>query len=670
MLRGVRPDGPLRVLAVGGGCEAWAKSLAQDVATCGVTHTLVCVGQRCPADVGVSVESVPERRAISGSFDCIDLSGDLMDLTDAEAGPAAYVPHVNVDGLLICRVPGALGRLGVQDVIDMLSLLPAAARTAVNCDSLLRALPATHRLRRGSAMFADTDADLFLGPRAAGQTVGEIAAWARGQGLMLEALLPPSRYDPTALVDATALRELFAALSFIDRCAVAELLAGDMVEHHFVARSATPEPDVSETEPQPAPKVARVQSQYESFPYPPRDPADERRRLLIGTPSDLAEVNHYVFGGQRDFTRPFRALVAGGGTGDATIMLAQQLTNAGGPGEVVHLDLSAASIAVARERARVRALDNIRFVSGSLLDLERLGLGQFDYVDCCGVLHHLPDPLAGLSRLVNVLSPDGGLGLMLYGELGRTGVYHLQEILRQIAPADLGDEIRLARARLLLDALPESNWLRRNPSIRDYEISDAGRFDLLLHAIDRAYRVPVVYDLCASAGLRIVTFLEPVQYDPEALGAPPQMRRLWAELKVPSRAAFAELFTGRLRKHVFQAVQVDNTLSPPDPADTTMFPILRDMDPKTVASVPAGGHIRVRQADVTLSLPVPPLAKAILQRVDGQRRIAEIVADIRELRRELDEASVIRQFKTLYDTFNGINKMHLSARPLYPKSQT
>ncbi len=240
LLRGAHPDGPLRVLAVGSGCEAWAMSLAQDAAACGVAHTLVCVGASCPAEVGVTVESVPERRAISGSFDCVDLSGDLMDLADAEEGPAAYVPYVNSGGLLICRVPGALGCLGVQDVRDMLALLPAAGRTAATCDALLRALPATHRLRRGSARFEDTDADLFLGPCAAGQTVGEIAAWAGGQGLMLEALLPPSRYDPTALVDATELRELFVALSFIDRCAVAELLAGDMVEHHFVARSVAP----------------------------------------------------------------------------------------------------------------------------------------------------------------------------------------------------------------------------------------------------------------------------------------------------------------------------------------------------------------------------------------------------------------------------------------------
>src|SRR3546814_17629896 len=77
----------------------------------------------------------------------------------------------------------------------------------------------------------------------------------------------------------------------------------------------------------------KVREQYEAYPYPSRDPADEAKRLIVGSPSNLLEINHYLFAGRRDFRTPFRALIAGGGTGDATIMLAQQLADAaGGPG--------------------------------------------------------------------------------------------------------------------------------------------------------------------------------------------------------------------------------------------------------------------------------------------------------------------------------------------------
>jgi 2-polyprenyl-3-methyl-5-hydroxy-6-metoxy-1,4-benzoquinol methylase len=64
------------------------------------------------------------------------------------------------------------------------------------------------------------------------------------------------------------------------------------------------------------------------------------------------------------------------------------------------------------------AASRIRFHTGSLLDLPSLGLGPFDYIDCCGVLHHLEDPAAGLAALKSVLDPAGGIGLMLYGTLG------------------------------------------------------------------------------------------------------------------------------------------------------------------------------------------------------------------------------------------------------------
>ncbi len=50
-----------------------------------------------------------------------------------------------------------------------------------------------------------------------------------------------------------------------------------------------------------------IRRQYEAYPYPARDPADERLRLITGSPSHIDEVDHYVFGGRRDWAQPFRA---------------------------------------------------------------------------------------------------------------------------------------------------------------------------------------------------------------------------------------------------------------------------------------------------------------------------------------------------------------------------
>lgn len=159
------------------------------------------------------------------------------------------------------------------------------------------------------------------------------------------------------------------------------------------------------------------------------------------------EIDHFLYGGRRDWSQPFRALVAGSGTGDGLIMLAQKLADIGCPAEISYLDMSEASRAVAEARAAARGLGSIRFVTGDLLSAPELG--RFDYIDCCGVLHHLPDPDAGFAALAEALAPGGGIGLMVYAPYGRTGVYPLQaafgRLLRDDPPAE---QVRLALAAL------------------------------------------------------------------------------------------------------------------------------------------------------------------------------------------------------------------------------
>ena len=169
----------------------------------------------------------------------------------------------------------------------------------------------------------------------------------------------------------------------------------------------------------------QVKDQYEAYPYPERDPKDEAKRLVSGSPSHPLEIDHFLFAGRRDWSKPLRALVAGGGTGDGLIQLAQMLVQAGKKYEITYVDLSRASRKVAEARAKARKLKNISFVTGSLLDAPEMG--EFDYIDCCGVLHHLPDPAEGFRALRSGLAPGGGLGFMVYAPYGRSGVYPLQE---------------------------------------------------------------------------------------------------------------------------------------------------------------------------------------------------------------------------------------------------
>jgi ubiquinone/menaquinone biosynthesis C-methylase UbiE len=408
-----------------------------------------------------------------------------------------------------------------------------------------------------------------------------------------------------------------------------------------------------------------VHVQYEAYPYPPRDPRDEAKRLVTGSPSHLAEVVHVVFGGVFDPAKPFRALVAGGGTGDAAIMLAQQLRDAGAAAaEVVYVDRSTGSRRIAESRAAMRGLDNLRFVTGSLLELDRLGLRDFDYVDCCGVLHHLEDPAAGLESLVRATRPEGGMGLMLYAPLGRTGVYPVQQALRLLD--DRGaPEARVAFARRLLGQLPATNWLKRNPFMTDHVVEgDAGLYDLLLHARDRAYSVDEVHDFVAAAGLRIAAFAPPARYEPRHYLSDPAVLRRAEALDARARAALAEALAGNIKSHAFYVVHRDNPVAPPVPDDLDMIPVAANVDMAQLAkSVGTSGTITATVDGLPFRLPLPRLAGAILQLVDGRRSLADILAMLQARDSRLDETAFRTQIAQIFSSLNALGKLMLR-RPL------
>jgi len=412
----------------------------------------------------------------------------------------------------------------------------------------------------------------------------------------------------------------------------------------------------------------KVRDQYEAYPYPSRDPADEAKRLIVGSPSSLLEVNHYLFAGRRDFTRPFRALVAGGGTGDATIMLAQQLADAakaagaGPAGEVIYLDLSASSRAVAEARAAARGLTNIRFVTGSLLDVAALHLGPFDYIDCCGVLHHLPDPDAGLAALAAVLAEDGGMGVMVYGTYGRSGIYALQAALRTlVGERPLAEQVSFARR--LLGSLPATNLFARNPILRDHAGSDAELVDLLLHSQDRSYTVPQIADLVAGAGLNLISFVEPLRYDPATDLRDPVLLRQLAGLAPLERAALAEQLAGNLKTHVFYLSRLTaaDTLAWPDSPEA--IPSLRVLDGARLAKAVQRDLVLKGEFDgLALKFPLPRLAPAVLPWIDGRTSLGEIQRALHSLDPRQDWDHFKAQFDQLYQVLGGLN--HLLVR--YP----
>ena len=367
--------------------------------------------------------------------------------------------------------------------------------------------------------------------------------------------------------------------------------------------------------------MSDVKTQYEAYPYPERDPKDEAKRLITGSPSIPLEIDHFIFGGQRDWSKPLRVLVAGGGTGDGLIQLAQMMTQAGRPYEITYVDLSTASRKVAEARTKARKLSNITFHTGSLLDAP--DLGTFDYIDCCGVLHHLPDPAEGFTALRASLAPGGGLGFMVYAPYGRSGVYPLQEAFGALFDG-LKPKARLNKAKALLKALPDGHPFKRNPNLGDHKESDAGFYDLLLHSQDLAFDVPALIEVMDQSGWALSGFTMPALYDLARITEVPDGMAPLHQMEL------AEKLRGTIKTHVGYAVAKDSGQVPASGKTRTLVPHLKGVQPRALAQAVAQGQTpKLSFAGVEARLELPKDTASLLAAIDGRRNLSEIAQGTR-----------------------------------------
>lgn len=378
--------------------------------------------------------------------------------------------------------------------------------------------------------------------------------------------------------------------------------------------------------------LPQVRELYEAFPFPSRDPATERPTAVPISPTDiLGKVNHHGFGGRRDFTKGFRALVAGGGTGDAAIFLAAQLREA--DAEVVCLDLSEASLAIARRRAALRGLEQrVRWIHGSILDVTRLGLGRFDYISCLGVLHHLADPDEGLRALAGVLTEDGAMGLMVYGRYGRLDIYAMQDLMRLINRDEPELPAQFANLKAALRGLSPVHLLLRGRGREQIEAliaNEANMADTFLHAQDRAYTVPELYRFVEGAGLSLVNFTNfghvlRLEYEPGTYLADAALKARLAARSLRERQAIAELLHGHMFLHTLYAARSGRAAA--SFRDPDMVPFFLTVPGAEAAERLRGrGAVKIRLSSrIVVPVAPSPAALACLALVDGVRPLAEI----------------------------------------------
>lgn len=405
-----------------------------------------------------------------------------------------------------------------------------------------------------------------------------------------------------------------------------------------------------------------VREQYEELPYPPRDPALELRELRATLPGQLKLASTVFWGGRNRLSQEFRALDAGCGTGDSAIFLAEQLRQCGG--QVVGVDFSAASLAIARERAERRGLENVRFIHARIEDLPSLGLKPSDYIVSLGVLHHLPEPSVGLAALKSMLAPGGGLAIMVYAEYGRAAIYQLQRLFRLIAPPALPTQARLDIVKRTLNGLSAEHWASLGRSSFSGEVKahgDAGLFDLFLHSQDRAYSVPELYEWLGEADLELLRFDMPILYEPTANLPGVDVD----SLDVPERQAVAELLHGRIKKHTFFATASGSAV-PAGPAwdDESAIPDWLVHDPSwLLEQVERRPRIEVFYEGVEFHCALDGFRRDFLRLIDGRRSLGEIITALEARHGKHSHDELMGRWQSLYQALGVFSIAGLVREP-------
>ncbi len=373
--------------------------------------------------------------------------------------------------------------------------------------------------------------------------------------------------------------------------------------------------------------IARqVSAFYERHPYPP--PVDDLQAYRQAWDDRRRRAEYHLFWPAEPYREDRSILVAGCGTTQAA-HYALRWPRA----QVIGIDVSARSIAFTQGLKEKYALANLELRQLEVERVAELGRG-FEYVVCTGVLHHLPDPDAGLRALRDVLEPAGALNLMVYAPYGRAGVYMLQDYCRRLGVGGTGPEIRdlAASLKTLPPDHPIVPLLHGSPDFSN----KAGLADALLHPQDRSYSVPQLLDFLGRAGLAFGRWVRQAPYLPwcGALASSPHHSRL---VGLPPEAQYAaiELFRGTMVRHSVVAYRRDRpTLSvtvdfqsdawlgyaPIRLPDTL---VVRERLPPGAAAV----LINRNHTYTDLYLPIDVRQERLLAAIDGKRTIAEICPD-------------------------------------------
>jgi SAM-dependent methyltransferase len=314
--------------------------------------------------------------------------------------------------------------------------------------------------------------------------------------------------------------------------------------------------------------------------------------------------------------------------------------------QVLGIDVSDSSLGHEAYLKQKHRLDNLELLHMSLGEIGSLGR-SYDLIVCTGVLHHLPDPDAGLRCLRDVLKPHGVISIMLYGSFPRVGVYMLQEVFRLLGLKQDVEGIGIVKRAI--DILPKSHHLNVYRQIAPDLGYDSGLVDTFLHPVDRAFTVPQILKFAGDNDLTLQSWLDKQKYSLSATIADPHIRKLAETLPAANQWEIVELIGQSLARHNFllchpEKDKRDYILSFSGDEWLDYIPSRRH-PLKVVATTDRARASRPLVIHrLSHSVALDTFEAALFEQVDGNRTIGDILRTMYSAKNDEDWLSVARRF--------------------------
>lgn len=323
---------------------------------------------------------------------------------------------------------------------------------------------------------------------------------------------------------------------------------------------------------------------------------------------------HRLFWPDREYQPGMDILVAGCGTNQAAVIA---YTNP--DASVVAIDVSGPSLDHHRFLADQYGLRNLEL---HLLPIEEIGSlkREFDLIISTGVLHHLADPGLGLKALKAVLRPEGVVALMLYARFGRIGVEMMQSVFKDMGLTQNDLSVLIVREAIaaLRPDHPVCSYLAIAPDL-EY---DAGLVDTFLNGRERSYMVEECIDLVETPGLVFQDLFLKAPYYPNSQSGTAflnPVRKLprekqWSIMERVNFSNGCHFFTACHKSRPKHSYAIDFSAA----AARDYIPALRYR-----CAVHQQGISRYNW-----TMPLPQTDMDIVSKIDGNRTIREILADL------------------------------------------